>query len=283
MRGYKVASIHNGVVGLAFQLIVGNLVQKKRPTQVTRFVVDLAGKGVEGLQMNWVNYLVNQLELDCREAHDRGYEFHFSWLLILIMFMAWEMPEGVTFLDIDPFEPLATMFTTLWYSSDMGKKWQSNVVFHTYYLQLKMAIESFTQMTVNTLDRFIPLMKFRVDRHFIYITARTDHNKEELKLYYNLTEEDLEEITKEWLAEFLIPVAKEKKIDPNLIVCSIVTHKEYNAPSRRRRKKKEDVQELNSASERLPQIHLAEEEVTKWTKTRKKKNKGKKISNSKVK
>jgi hypothetical protein len=97
--------------------------------------------------MNWVKYLVNQLELDCREAQDQGYEFHFSWLLILITFVAWEMPEGATFLDIEPFEPLAAKFTTLWYSSDMGKQWQSNTVFHTYYLQLKRAIEAEPRMT----------------------------------------------------------------------------------------------------------------------------------------
>jgi hypothetical protein len=41
--------------------------------QVTRFVVDLAGKCVEGIQMNWASYLVNQLEKDFREAHDQGY------------------------------------------------------------------------------------------------------------------------------------------------------------------------------------------------------------------
>jgi hypothetical protein len=52
--------------------------------------------------MNWVKYLVNQLELYYCEAQDQGYEFHFSWLLILIAFTAWEMPEGVTFLDIEP-------------------------------------------------------------------------------------------------------------------------------------------------------------------------------------
>jgi hypothetical protein len=78
---------------------------------------------MEGLQMNWVKYLVNQLELDCREAQDQGYEFHFSWLLILIAFISWEMPEGTTFPDIDPFEPLAAKFSTLWYSSDMNKQW----------------------------------------------------------------------------------------------------------------------------------------------------------------
>jgi hypothetical protein len=99
-------------VHLECQLIAGKLVRKKRPTHVTGFVVDLSGKCV-GLQMNWVKYLVNQLELDYREAQDQGYEFHFSWLLILITFTAWEMPEGVTFLDIEPFELLTAKFTML--------------------------------------------------------------------------------------------------------------------------------------------------------------------------
>jgi hypothetical protein len=70
------------------------------------------------------------------------------------------MPEGVTFPEIESSEPLAVKFTTLWYSSDMVKKWKSNMVFHTYYLQLKRAIESFPRMTLNTLHRFRPIEKF---------------------------------------------------------------------------------------------------------------------------
>jgi hypothetical protein len=101
-RCYMVASIQNGTVCLAYQLITGKLVRKNRPTQVTGFVVDLTGKCVEGLQMNWVSYLVNQLEKDFHEARDQGYEFQFSWLLILVAFIAWEMPEGATFPDIEP-------------------------------------------------------------------------------------------------------------------------------------------------------------------------------------
>jgi hypothetical protein len=48
-------------VRLSFQLIDGKHVRKNLPTQVTKFMVDLAGKCVEGLQMNWVNYLVNEI------------------------------------------------------------------------------------------------------------------------------------------------------------------------------------------------------------------------------
>ena len=106
---------------LTCQLIAEKLVRKNRPTQVTGFVVDLVGKCAEGLQMNGAKYLVNKLELDCREAQDQGYEFHFTWLLILIVFITWEMPEGATFPDIEPFEPLVAKFSTLWYSSDMNK------------------------------------------------------------------------------------------------------------------------------------------------------------------
>jgi hypothetical protein len=121
MQGYKVVSIENATVRLGCQMIAGKLVRKNRPTQVTGFVVDLVGKCAEGLQMNWVQYLVNQLELDCREAQDQGYEFHFSWLLILIAFIAWELLEGATFLDTVPFEPLAVKFCMLWYSNNMNK------------------------------------------------------------------------------------------------------------------------------------------------------------------
>jgi hypothetical protein len=165
-------------VRLAYQLIAGKLVYKNRPTQVTGFVVDLTGKCAEGLQMNWAQYLVNQLDIDCREAQDQGYDFHFSWLLILIAFIAWELPEGVTFPDIELFKPLAVKFCTLWYSNDMSKQWKCNAVLHAYYNQLKITIQSIPRITLNTLYRFRPLMKFNADCHFTYITARADEHKQ---------------------------------------------------------------------------------------------------------
>jgi hypothetical protein len=67
-RGYKVASIESGAVCLTCQLIAGKMVRKNQPTKVSGFVVDLAGKCAEGLQMNWVKYLVNQLEIDYRAS-----------------------------------------------------------------------------------------------------------------------------------------------------------------------------------------------------------------------
>ena len=127
-----------------------------------------------------MKYLVNQLEIDYREAQDQGHEFHFSWLLILIAFVAWDLPEGETFPDIDPFEPLVVKFSSLWYLNDMNKQWKSNAVFHTYYTQLKLAIQFEPCMTLNTLHNFRPLIKFSADHHFIYITVHTNEKKEHI-------------------------------------------------------------------------------------------------------
>jgi hypothetical protein len=41
----------------------------------------------------------------------------------MITFVAWEMPEGATFLEIEPFKSLAAQFSTLWYTNDMTKQW----------------------------------------------------------------------------------------------------------------------------------------------------------------
>jgi hypothetical protein len=58
----------------------------------------------------------------------------------------------------------------------------------------------------NTLHTFRPLMKFSVDRDFIYITVRVDEKRKQLQSYYKMTEEDLEEINKDWLVDLLIPI-----------------------------------------------------------------------------
>jgi hypothetical protein len=102
-------------------------------------------------------------------------------------------------------------------------------------------------MTPNTLHTYRPLAKFCIDRHSIYITVCKDESKEELQSYYKLTEEDLEEITKEWPTEFLVPVGDAELSDPDLIGSLVVTRMEYDGPSSaKKKKKKEEVQDIDS-------------------------------------
>jgi hypothetical protein len=71
--------------------------------------------------MNWESYLINQLEQYCCKAQDQGYKFSFGWLFIFVTFVAWKILEGETFLEVEPSEPLATRFNTLWYLINMVK------------------------------------------------------------------------------------------------------------------------------------------------------------------
>jgi hypothetical protein len=75
-------------------------------------------------------------------------------------------------------------------------------------------------------------------RHFIYITARRDESKEELQSYYKLTDEDMEEITKEWPAKFLVPVEQTELSDPDIIGIPLVTQTEYDGQAAQRERRK---------------------------------------------
>jgi hypothetical protein len=94
-------------------------------------------------------------------------------------------------------------------------------------------------------------MKFSTDRHFTYITAWSDGHKEQLQSYYNLTEEDLEDITKEWFVDLLIPA---NPIEISDIDSPEDTHKEQTTPGTKRQKKTEQVQNLSSTLGKTPSV-----------------------------
>jgi hypothetical protein len=63
--------------------------------------------------------------------------------------------------------------------------------------------------------------------HISYISVCKDERKEELQSYYKLTDEDMEQITKEWLEEFLVPVVDAELSDTDTIGIPLVTQVEH--------------------------------------------------------
>jgi hypothetical protein len=91
-------------------------------------------------------------------------------------------------------------------------------------------------------------MKLNVDCHFIYITMHANEHKQQLKSYYKLTEEDLEEITKEWSVDLLIPA------DP-MVLSDIDSPKAMNnTPRPSKTKRNEDAQDVISTSVKTASI-----------------------------
>jgi hypothetical protein len=80
-------------------------------------------------------------------------------------------------------------------------------------------------------------MKFNVDHHFTYITTCVDEHKQQLQSYYKLTEDELEEISKEWSVDLLVATdpAKMSEAMPD-------------TPGPRKTKKDVEVQDIHNTS-----------------------------------
>jgi hypothetical protein len=78
-----------------------------------------------------------------------------------------------------------------------------------------------------------------------------DESKEELQSYYKLTNEDMEQIMKEWMEEFLGPVNDAKLSDPNIIGIPLVTwFEQVGQTSAKKKKKKEEVKDVQTDEEK---------------------------------
>jgi hypothetical protein len=70
------------------------------------------------------------------------------------------------------------------------------------------------------------------------MTAHRDESKEELQSYYKLTDEDMEDITKEWLAYFLLSVEYAKLSDADIIGSPLVIQVDHVGQRSMKKKKK---------------------------------------------
>ena len=98
------------------------------------------------------------------------------------------------------------------------------------------------------------MIKFSANCHFIYLTACADENKEQLQSYYKLTEEDLEEITKEWSVNLLISADPIDMSDIDSPEAAQDTPGPSKTEKTKKTKKDEEIQDVDSRSIRTASI-----------------------------
>jgi len=67
--------------------------RKCHADEVPAHVITLAAQCVEGIQFNWADYLRGEFLTNCHEAKELSKTFHYAWLLLSIVLIAWELPE----------------------------------------------------------------------------------------------------------------------------------------------------------------------------------------------
>ena len=93
-RGFLISSINDHTVGFVAKVLATKLVHMIRSNQCTAWMIVVVELCEVGVQMNCSHYLLNELLENVEDSEEKGNTFHYSWLLILILFLAWEEPKN---------------------------------------------------------------------------------------------------------------------------------------------------------------------------------------------
>ena len=83
------------------QILASKIVRKNRPIQCNLGVIACVQHCVEGVQMNWSLFLLNQLTKDVVAFQDGERPFTYNLLLMLIALLAWMDPEDYQHMDVE--------------------------------------------------------------------------------------------------------------------------------------------------------------------------------------
>lgn len=145
--------------------------------------------------------MLNQFIEDCRAAQETTQPLHYSWLLIIIVFVRWKEPRDSQFLIV-PTDCRGVHYANLWATKDPEHKNLSNMVFYTYYQMLCEAIQKMPRITNEVTDAYSKKVWFLADMHQICIKPRGIKKSDWYAGPYRMTIEDVEQIIKEWPQEW---------------------------------------------------------------------------------
>jgi hypothetical protein len=92
--------------------------------------------------MNWEKFLVNQFLQDCTEAQEKGTEFHYTWLLILIALVRWKYISYYYHIRTSCHNPLAARYSNLWHRIIKRRHNDNNATFYTYLQLISTIVET---------------------------------------------------------------------------------------------------------------------------------------------
>ena len=90
--------------------------------------ITLAGQCEKGVSYNWSQYLCQEFLDNVREAQEEGKKFNYSWLLLLIALVAWEMLEGAVLPEVESGVCEGARYANLW-DSPYPQRVKENKIF----------------------------------------------------------------------------------------------------------------------------------------------------------
>lgn len=114
--------------------------------------------------------------------------FHYAWLLLSIMLVAWDLPEDNQFPPLEAGLPEAAKFASL-YATNPTWVTETNFFWVLMELRFLMVINQCPWLSLTMYEQLSKYVEFKVDFHRIYIRARKDPQQKWFDLPYLVTED----------------------------------------------------------------------------------------------
>jgi hypothetical protein len=98
-QGIIIKQISDATTRMETKLMVCKLLWKCRKEEVPAGVVVATTQCTNDTMLSWAPYLLNLFLDNCKDVHDLGTEFHYSWLIVLIALIGWKEPTYSHFYD----------------------------------------------------------------------------------------------------------------------------------------------------------------------------------------
>lgn len=162
------------MVKVATQILAGKVMRKCRTNEVSTQIISLAAQCAKGVQFNWARYLCSEFLANYREAQEFSKTFHYAWILLSIVLVAWELLEEIQFPSVVPNLPKAAKYAFLWVTKDAQCIKDSTIFWILMEMKICMAINHKPQLSPTMFDKLQKYMEFKAEFHRVSIRAWKD-------------------------------------------------------------------------------------------------------------
>lgn len=122
------------------------------------------------------------------EAQEESKSFHYAWLLLSIVLVAWRLPEASLFPSHKEYFPEVAQFASLWSIKDLTRIKESKILWIMMEMDLHILIIQRPRLSPTLFSQFTTYAKFKADFHNVSIRARKEPKHTWHKFPYFLSE-----------------------------------------------------------------------------------------------
>jgi len=157
---------------------------------------------MKGVQFNWVRYHCQEFIANCREAYKETKPFHYAWLLLLIVLIAWRLLEDSQFPPLEEGFPEVAWFASLWSIKDVVWIIETKIFWTFMEMDIHMVLSQRPRLSPTLFTQLSTCKALKVDFHRVYIQVRKNLEKKWHQFPYLMSESYVQEIVGLWPTEW---------------------------------------------------------------------------------